>query len=203
MEVMGKKFGRLTVLEEAPKKNFRRFLFCLCSCGNKKEINRDNLVQGKVNSCGCLKVDEIRKRLTTHGMNQSPTHRTWRAMKSRCNPKTVIKSFQRNYTKKGITVCNRWLKFQNFYQDIGPKPSSKHSIDRIDGNKGYSPDNCRWATPKEQARNTSRNRMITYKGETKAMASWAEELGLSYSMVRDRIKRKWSYKRALETPRKE
>jgi hypothetical protein len=117
-------------------------------------------------------------------------------MLARCKHKTRYK----NHAGKGISVCQRWqTDFLTFLADMGQRPSPEHSIERIDGKKGYEPGNCRWATAKEQARNKCNNRIIEFRGEKRCLAEWAEILGLSYSCLKIRLK-KWSIERAFTTP---
>jgi hypothetical protein len=111
-------------------------------------------------------------------------------------------SYYPKYGGRGIKVCDRWLGdkgFQNFLEDMGRKPSPKHSIDRIDNNAGYSPENCRWATAKEQGRNTRWNVNFTYAGKTQCIEAWAEEFRINSATLSGRIRRGWSFERALTT----
>jgi len=120
------------------------------------------------------------------GLVRTSVYEAWNNMKNRClNPRN--QSFK-DYGARGIAVCNRWEKFSNFYADMGDKPE-KMSIERIDNSKGYSPNNCKWATWKEQQRNTRRNRMIKYRGETRCLAAWAEELNITTDALRYRLSR--------------
>lgn len=107
----------------------------------------------------------------------------------------------RNYGARDITVCERWRNsFEAFYSDIGPRPTKNHSIERINNSGDYSPENCRWATQKEQSRNKRNNRFLTYKGETLSMVEWAERLGMSYSVLNNRMFYNWPIERALTEP---
>lgn len=125
----------------------------------------------------------------------SPTYRTWSGMIQRCkNPNEP--AFNR-YGGRGITVCDDWLNFEGFLADMGERPKGK-SLDRIDNNGGYCPENCRWATRKEQSNNTRTNRRITYKGKTKTLAEWSRCTGIKPSTLRTRLWRGWSIRRALE-----
>lgn len=131
-------------------------------------------------------------------MSHTVEHNTWNGMLERCrNPKQ--KSYAR-YGGRGIKVCERWLKFENFYADMGPRPSKKHSINRKDNDGNYTPQNCEWTVKKQQARNTSTNRFLTYKGRTQCVAAWAEEFGLGTHTIRDRLNAGWSVDRAISTP---
>lgn len=127
-----------------------------------------------------------------------PEYRIWRGMMQRCNnPKAP--SFRR-YGGRGIKVCGGWLSFDNFFQDMGPRPSEWHSIDRIDGDGPYAKENCRWATPTEQSRNRKNHRWLTHKGETRILAEWAERCGLHPDVLWGRLHRGWPISRALTEP---
>jgi len=132
-----------------------------------------------------------------HGHNskcyQSPTYISWASMKHRC--KSKHKSY---YNYKGISVCDRWNSFENFLLDMGERPKGK-TIDRIDNNKGYSEENCRWANRAEQQRNTKRATLMTYNGCTKHIIDWAEELEISVLVIMTRIRRGWSIERIMKT----
>lgn len=132
----------------------------------------------------------------THRGTGTPEYRIWDTMKQRCNnPKH--KKFPL-YGGRGIKICARWDDFASFLSDMGPRPSPRHSIDRIDGDKGYSPDNCRWATPKQQARNVRTHPRFTYQDRTLTIAEWAEITGINTSTLYYRIVRmKWPIERAL------
>lgn len=122
---------------------------------------------------------------TTHGMGHSTENRTWSMMRNRClNPKSDQYLL---YGGRGITICKRWDKFENFIKDMGFKPSSKHSLDRINTNGNYSKKNCRWATQKEQCRNKRTNKMVTYKGKTLCLMDWAEKTGVPYKVLWNRL----------------
>jgi hypothetical protein len=147
--ISGRRFGRLIANVRIGKK-----WLCACDCGQTKEINPSNLKRGFTKSCGCMNREMSAKRNAmlkqTHGMTNSVEYKTWQGMHQRCgNPKD--KDY-RHYGARGITVCERWGSFQNFYEDMGDKPDGL-SIDRIDNDAGYSLDNCRWATPVTQANN--------------------------------------------------
>lgn len=140
--------------------------------------------------------------LFKHGQTRSPEHRSWLSMMTRCHWSDERRSDYHLYQGKGVIVCKRWHDFKNFLADMGPKPTPQHTIDRFpNGDGNYEPENCRWATPKEQARNWKhRNVLYRFKGESLTLSEWAERLGLSRESVRDRIKSGWSVRRALSTP---
>ena len=106
-----------------------------------------------------------------------------------------------NYGARGIKVCDRWLDFRNFIDDMGKAPSPKHSIDRIDVNGDYEPNNCRWATPKEQNNNKTNNKLLTYDGKTMNLTQWSERLGIDRMLVGNRLRRGWSVEKALTSPK--
>ena len=182
-DLTGKKFGRLTVIKKIRDNKKYKWL-CECECGKTKNIIGWNLVNNMTKSCGCLGREIRILALTKHGMTKSVEFTTWHEMKRRCLGKD--KKRIKNYGDRGITVCDRWLKFENFYKDMGKRPTKKHSIDRIDNSKGYSKDNCRWATSKQQGRNKRNNIMVTYKGETKCLSEWAEVTGLKQALLYQR-----------------
>ena len=130
-----------------------------------------------------------------HGMARCPEHRSWMALRNRCNCPT--NSRYSRYGGRGITVCERWNDFTAFYADMGPRPSPKHSIERIDNDGSYSPENCRWATAAEQSYNRRNKTFITAMGRTMRLCEWARELGTNASTIRNRLLRGWSPDRAV------
>ena len=196
--LLGKQFGNLTPIRDITEYGSGRTRWiCKCTCGNFYEASSQALKNGKANSCGCLTFDKQSIASTSHGMAGTPEYLTWGGMKQRClNPKNDRYS---SYGGRGITVCDSWLVFDNFYADMGSRPEGK-TIDRKDNDKGYSLENCRWATPKEQQNNTRSSINILYKGVTKTLTQWCEELNLSYIMVSTRLARGWEPVKALETP---
>lgn len=168
----------------------RRFAVFRCLCGNRKIMDLENVKSGRSKTCGCSA-----KRPKTHGKCGSLTYVSWSAMKQRCAESSLSPQY---YRDKGIRVCDRWQNsFEEFLGDMGERPSKQHSIDRIDPNGDYGPENCRWATIVEQARNTSANVLLTHNGETKCIAAWADVLGFDQSVIRDRLRLGWSVAQAL------
>lgn len=121
-----------------------------CSCGNEKILEKGNVNSGGTKSCGCLKKNKMRKEKTTHGMSKTPTYKSWVQMKTRCLNKNYKEFFY--YGGRGIKICERWMSFENFLEDMGERPNGK-TLDRIDNERGYSPENCKWSIPKEQSMN--------------------------------------------------
>lgn len=189
LNIEGKKFGRLTVESLAEKVKLGVVWNCTCECGNKITVLTANLQRGSTKSCGCI----VKK----HGMTKSTEFIIWTLMKSRCNNPND-KDFHR-YGGRGIKVCDRWLTFNNFYEDMGKRPSSKYTLDRSDNNGNYEPSNCKWSTKKEQCRNRRSNTIITYKNETKTLTEWSEIQNINSGTLSDRIKAGWSIEKAMET----
>jgi AraC-like DNA-binding protein len=134
----------------------------------------------------------------THGMSGTPIYVCWNSMIGRCT-RPNHKDYK-DYGARGITICDRWLVFENFYLDMAPIHAPGMTIDRRDNNLGYSPDNCRWVSNKVQQRNKRNNRLFTYKGETLCIGEWAERFGMSRTVLHDRLKAGMSIEQALETP---
>lgn len=135
-----------------------------------------------------------------HGLTDTPEHEAWLRMRQRCtnpnNPKWP------RYGGRGITICEQWNHFENFLNDMGPKPGPSYSLGRIDSDGPYSPENCEWQTPLQQGRNTCRNHLLTAFGQTLTMSEWAERTGLAYSVIKDRVSKEWPPEKVLQQSRK-
>ncbi len=195
----GLTFCRLTVVAFARSEASGNSLWrCVCSCGKDRVVRSSRLKSGETKSCGCWAREMRPKMTTTHGQSHGREYSSWCAMTERCGrPRTH--AYDR-YGGRGIKVCDRWLSFENFFADMGPRPPN-HSLDRINKNGNYEPGNCRWASHKQQARNTSGNRLLDFRGEKKTAMEWSEILGLPWTAIYQRVgKLGWSTERALTTP---
>ena len=196
-------YGSWTVLGLELTTTTNTYWKCRCKCGTERSIPTGNLIKGKTSSCGCEKGERITARITRHGQamvgRTTPTYKIWNGILDRCtNPNNP--SWER-YGGRDIQVCERWYVFENFLADMGERPSEEHSIERIDNNGDYIKYNCRWATRKEQGRNKRNNVLLTLNGKTQCAAAWADELGVSSRLLRDRIRRYgWSHEDALCIP---
>lgn len=202
-DITGMKFGRLTAAEriQIKGKNGKTISLwkCICECGESVSVRLGNLRSGNTQSCGCLHRESMAERRKTKAIHKSE-YATWNSMKGRCNNKNNP-SFHR-YGGRGIRVCERWQRsFEDFFSDVGEKPSPQHQLDRIDNDGNYEPGNVRWATPAEQSRNRRSTINVTINGKTQCLGDWSAELGLSRDMVEQRIRvLGWSPIKALTTP---
>lgn len=188
---IGNVYGHLTVISKAYKKYGRNFYLCKCDCGNETTVDIGHLRSGHTTSCGCRK--NVR-----HGGSKTPEYVVWCDMLSRCNNPNNIA--YKNYGGRGIKVCERWAKFPNFIADMGSRPSSKHTIDRMNNDGDYEPSNCRWATRKEQQNNMRSNHYLELNGEKKTISRWSEDLGIKLTTLIGRLDRGWTVEETLTTP---
>lgn len=191
IDLSGQTFGNLQVVGFAFTKRGKAFWKCKCSCGNEIIYESYPLRTGQRNSCGCDKYKCLPK-----GFSREPLYSLWWSMKRRCND-TTSESYK-NYGAKGIEVCTEWLNYEEFYK-WAYSNGYEHglTIDRIDPNKNYSPDNCRWVDWKTQERNKTNNRLLTLNGETRCIAEWAEIMDISPKTIKSRLRSGWSVERAL------
>lgn len=191
--IVGKTFGRLLVVKESKRGRFNEIRYdCSCECGNEKNVSRQHLIFGDVKSCGCY----LREFKLIHGMSGTRTYHTWESMIDRCNNPNNDRF--KDYGGRGIRICERWLMFENFLKDMGVRPIRK-TLNRINNNGNYEPENCCWSTAKEQSRNSRLNKIIKFNNESKCVAEWAEILGINHSTLRKRLSRGWTVSRAFTT----
>ena len=198
--IEGNVFGRLRVLQKDTQRSTdkRSYLLCLCTCGKTVSVYRSNLISGTTRSCGCMAREISAALRTRHGCSHLPEYGIWVKMRHRCHNEESV-DYSR-YGGRGITVCSRWLKsFSNFYEDMGPRPSPLHSIERTDNDRGYTPRNCKWSTVGEQSRNRRSTVLLTCDGKTQCLSDWAKEVGLARKTLAYRLGAGWSARRALYT----
>lgn len=200
VNLVGQKFGRLTVIELGMTQSWgRRMWVCMCECGSVTNVVTQSLKSGNTKSCGCYNREVVVGLKTTHGHAGSPEYVSWASMKNRCNNKKGNR--YADWGGRGIRVCDRWNgSFENFLEDMGERPSIEHTIDRYpDVNGNYEPDNCRWATPKQQNRNKRSNKWISYDSTTMIVEDWASKLNISPITIRRHLKSgkpfSWIYNR--------
>lgn len=186
IDLTGLRFGRLTVLTRGAGKYGRPSWMCVCDCGTTIDVGRGNLRSGASTSCGCYQRDNCAALHRTHGLSKTRSYASWTKMMQRCyDPRHPHYA---SYGGTGVKVCRRWHFFTRFYEDMGERPAGT-TIDRVDGAKGYSLDNCRWATRKQQANNTKSNRIVRFSGEDITLAELADRTGIQYHTLRKRINR--------------
>lgn len=196
-DLTGQRFHRLEVVrKDITKHTGRVWWICKCDCGNTISTAGRYLTDGDTKSCGCLNTEKATERVYKHGMAHSTEYRSWSAMVQRCtNPNTVA---YKNYGGRGISVYEPWrTSFEKFFEYMGPKPTSKHTLERIDNNVGYQPGNVMWATRTVQARNKRNSKQITFNSRTQTISQWAEEVGLSYACLQTRLYKGWSVADAM------
>jgi hypothetical protein len=199
VDLTGQRFGRWLVLERdltiEQKGGIDPKWICVCDCGTTKPVSSGRLKNGDSKSCGCLAKEVA----TKHGMRQSSEYASWLAMRGRMKDNYHQSQY---YTDKNITIDPRWREsFEEFYKDMGGKPSPEYSIDRIENHKGYWKDNCRWANDTQQSRNRSVSSVVTYNGEQTNLRDLAERFCINPTVVYDRIyDLKWDLEKALTTP---
>lgn len=204
VDLTGQRFGRLVVIRRASLNIRGKPAWdCRCDCGAHRTIPGAALRKRNTRSCGCLKRDASTNRMRMHGDachgHTTAEFRAWCSARERCsNPKNPA---FKNYGGRGIVVCERWLtSYDTFLADMGRKPSPAHTLDRVDNNGPYSPENCRWATRVVQANNTRRNRLLEEDGHVHTAKDWSHLTGLSLSCIWTRLSNGWSIHDTLTLP---
>ena len=206
--LVGRRFGMLTVVDDAGNDARGNSMWlCRCDCGNTKTVRGSKLMDGQVKSCGCTQhifTEERRANISkskiTHGLSGTRLYYVYDNMLKRCYDAKSDR--YQNYGARGITVCDEWLKDRRSFFEwaISSGYAEGLTIDRIDVNGNYCPDNCRWATAKEQANNRTSNHTLTYRGETHSIAEWAERFNIPTNALYKRISGCWDVEAALTTP---
>lgn len=196
------RFGNLTAVAEEMRGQYR-YVQCICDCGTQKTILLYSLTSGRTRSCGCVLREVAKKTCSalgksnkTHADTASAEYRAWCGMLSRCYNERSEN--YHNYGGRGIAVCEEWLEsYETFLANVGRRPTSSHSLERIDNNGNYAPNNVKWATSKEQARNRRTNRVVMFKGEEMVFLDACKMAGVHRQTALHRIKRGWSVDKAL------
>ena len=199
---VGDKQGYLTVIGKEERhlwKYAQTTWLCVCDCGSKVSVGNGNLKSGSTVSCGCQKGALNGHAHRTHGLTKTPEYKAWQSMHQRVLNRNCRN--YKNYGERGIRTSDEWVSFEQFLLDMGPKPSSLHSLDRIDNEGPYSKENCRWSTAKEQSRNRRVTVFITVEGQERPAAEWCEIYGVTYSTYTSRVHALgWDKVRAVTTP---
>lgn len=205
IDLTGQKFGRLLVLELFQSgKGYRKWK-CKCDCGNICYVPTKTLRNGTAKSCGCLKIELLKKRVCKHSLSNTRLYKIWKNIKKRCYGNTP--NLTKNYKDKGIKMCDEWkndyITFYKWAMGNGYNPNSKRGVctlDRIDYKGNYEPSNCRWISIQQQQLNKCNNRNITFKNETHTISEWAKLLNIQPKTLEMRFLRGWSIDKALLTP---
>lgn len=202
IDLTGQRFGRLTVISRSENlKDSHAKWLCECDCGQQTAVLGKSLRKGLTKSCGCIQKEILSTNRKTHGDSGTKLYKIWASMKQRTV--NMNSKAYKNYGERGITVCDEWLNsFESFKAwAIESGYAENLSIDRIDNEKGYFPENCRWTDLNTQANNKRTNHYVTYQEETKTIADWARETGIPHRLLQSRIERLgWSVEKALTTP---
>lgn len=193
--MQGERFGRLVVMSEAARRGKQHFNV-ICDCGKEAVVSVTNLKSGHTKSCGCLHKEALTKP-RTHGMSKTSEYKSYHKMLERCyNPNDIN---YKNYGGRGIVVCERWREsFENFFTDLGKKPTPKHSLERSKTDGNYEPSNCRWATRLEQNRNRRRHAWFEYNGIKLIREDWAKVFQVAPSQINLQIKRGKTFNQIFE-----
>lgn len=198
-DITGQRFHKLVAIKQNGRSSCGKVLWlCQCDCGNTTTVQGVLLRNGSTKSCGCLVSEKITKRNTTHGMTCSREYHSWKSMKGRCINKND--PAYRRYGGRGISVCDRWVNsFENFVHDMGSRPKQR-TLDRINNEGDYSPENCRWASRKQQNDNRRGTTLIEHGGAVRSCSDWSRRLGGRTNLVADRLASGWSEEKAVTTP---
>ncbi len=194
----GQVFGRLTVIDRAESdKKGNAAWNCVCACGESRRVLAQSLRSGASQSCGCLNKEIVSQKTKKHGRSATLDYKAWHAMIQRCTNPSHGK--WRRYGARGISVCERWLTFENFLEDMGERPAGM-TIDRIDNDGNYEPGNCRWASQMTQGSNRGNNHRVEIDGESMTISEASRKFCVGLATVRSRLRSGWSLEDALKTP---
>ncbi|KKM98525.1 hypothetical protein LCGC14_1157150 [marine sediment metagenome] len=195
IDLTGKKFNRLLVLGFSHLNNYGVLYWHVkCDCGNKRAVRGSSLKNGHTKSCSCFHKEITSKTFKKHGRCGESIYGIWNSMKQRCL--NINDSAYKYYGGRGINVCERWMKFENFIKDMGERPEDL-TLERKNNNGDYTPRNCKWATRKEQNNNNRSNRILKYNGLSLTIAQWADKLKIKPNTLNNRVFREWSTERSL------
>lgn len=197
-DMTGRRFGMLTVVSRAENGKYGDAMWqCQCDCGGTVIVRAGDLRRGSTKSCKCMKREWNRESHTTHGLSNTRLHKIWSMVIERCNNHNHVQYHR--YGGRGIKMCEEWEKdFVAFYEwAMANGYEDGLTLDREDNDKGYSPDNCRWITMREQQHNRSNNHLVTMNGRTQNVTQWCNELGVNRAYVYKRLKKGWSPEKAF------
>jgi hypothetical protein len=205
---IGKKYNLLTIIKDLGTRKYSHgkcvatFVIAECECGKQFDVRLHSLRSNQTISCGCILRQAYRKygiKIKKHFKSKTKDHSRWWDMITRCYNKNST-SFK-HYGGRGICVCDEWIQsFDKFMEDMGPPPTDKHTIDRINVNGNYCKKNCRWLTMKQQSLNRRNTKKIEYNGQNLSLSEWSEKLNFNHSVLGKRLKRGWSFEKAISTP---
>lgn len=200
-DLSGQKFGKLTVISYAETRNRKPFWHCLCDCGTLKKLRSDHFQSGNTTSCGCAHIQACKEfpKHITHGKGHTPEYKIYHKIKQRChNPNNPS---YKNYGGRGIIMCERWYQsFPSFLEDMGTRPSPNHTIERVNNDGLYDPQNCIWATRKVQSRNQRKTIRLIIHNKQASLMEWAEIADIPPHAIRARLMRGWDAEKAVFTP---
>ena len=191
--MVGERFGQLVVVARHGSHGGSATWHAICDCGKHRVATGKHLRTGHVISCGCAKNDG--RSFRSHGSSKTAEYSIWSQMRDRCS--NADNKNWKHYGGRGITVCERWCRFENFIADMGPRPSPKHSIERGNNNGNYEPGNCRWIPKRLQPRNRRDSEFLEAFGQRELIVEWSEITGLSTMTIRTRLARGWPAERAV------
>ena len=199
-DLTGREYGRLKVLQRAENRAGRVCWRCLCECGTIKDIPAKTLLNGTAQSCGCLQKERASEANGKHRMRKTRLYEIWYGIKRRCEDQN--REAYKDYGGRGIIVCPEWRDSFEAFRDWALANGYQEglTIDRINVNGGYEPENCRWITMEQQQRNRTNSRFLTFNGETHTLAEWAEITGIRWGTIKARLNSGWTTERTLTEP---